>query len=78
MNDLNENLLKNEPATSTSPIIQMIEISKVKFVPTIEFLNSLNLKNFTPHQIKSYSKSIGAYIYFFKICPSDLDKDSYM
>lgn len=78
MNDLNENLLKTEQATSTSPIIHMIQISKVKYLPSFEFLNSLNLKNFTENQIKSYSKSIGAYIYFFKICPSDIESDSYM
>ena len=57
MNDLNEHLLKTEQATSTSPIIQMIQISKVKFLPTFEFLNSLDLKNFTEiqpnHQIRN-------------------------
>ncbi len=78
MDELNENLLKNDVTTITSPISPPINVSKVKFVLTLDFLESLNLKYYAPNQIQGYSKKIGAFIYFFKVSPSEIEADSYM
>jgi hypothetical protein len=48
-------------------LLEGVSLEKLYALPSIDFLKSLKLRNFTDEKLKKSTRDIGAFVYFFKV-----------
>ena len=51
--------------------IKNLNVTRKKYIPTLEFLKELNL-DYSEDELKKYSKKIGRYIYVFDLSKNNI------